>query len=356
MADATEHEWELSRENIRPLRSGRKVKSINNVFGGVKITMTEAEKRFESDFEQAKASDDPLDICLHHVTWFEEHFPTGKQSHLFSILTRIINTFGYREEFLNDERMLKFWIKLIENKSDANVDAFFERAYLAGCCRRLAKFYVRWAEIRENQRDINGARIVLKRGRDHCAEPLELLNEASDALEMRQIRALRNFSDSENDLIDEGELSAQRLALGQLTGLGPNLEAPVFRDTSKRPGSLHPGTRSRRLEGGKTGNAFQVYQGEEAFDDENLLVPKCFGDNLARVAFVQNSWDPTKWNDARIDGIPKKRNEIHRAAFTVFNEDEEEAKDRKQPSRRARLFISNKVISMEELFAERFQL
>lgn len=34
MADATEHEWELSRENIRPLRSGRKVKSINNVFGG----------------------------------------------------------------------------------------------------------------------------------------------------------------------------------------------------------------------------------------------------------------------------------------------------------------------------------
>lgn len=35
---------------------------------------------------------------------------------------------------------------------------------------------------------------------------------------MRQIRALRNFSDSENDLIDESELSMQRLALGQLTG------------------------------------------------------------------------------------------------------------------------------------------
>lgn len=75
------------------------------------------------------------------------HFFIGRQSHLFSILTRIINTFGYREEFLNDERMLKFWIKLIENKSDANIDAFFERAYLAGCCRRLAKFYIRWAEV-----------------------------------------------------------------------------------------------------------------------------------------------------------------------------------------------------------------
>lgn len=66
--------------------------------------------------------------------------------------------------------------------------------------------------------DISGARIVLSRGREHCAEPLDLLNEASDAFELRQIQTLRNFSDSENDFIDESELSAQRLALGQLTG------------------------------------------------------------------------------------------------------------------------------------------
>lgn len=83
---------------------------------------------------------------LFRIQFFIE-ITAGKQSHLFSMLTRIINTFGYREEFLNDERMLKFWIKLTENKSDANIDTFFERAYIAGCCRRLAKFYVRWAEV-----------------------------------------------------------------------------------------------------------------------------------------------------------------------------------------------------------------
>ncbi|KAL3984570.1 hypothetical protein ACH3XW_35055 [Acanthocheilonema viteae] len=355
MTDAVEHEWELNRENIRPLRSGRRVKSLNRVLGGVKITINEAEKRFEDDFKQAKTSDNPLDICLRYITWFEEHFPTGKQSHLFSILTRIINTFGYREEFLNDERMLKFWIKLTENKSDANVDTFFERAYLAGCCRRLAKFYIRWAEIRENSHDINGARMVLKRGREHCAEPLYLLNEASDGLEMRQIRALRNLSDSENNLIGETELTVQRSALGQLVGLGLNHEAPVFRDTSKRPGSLYPDVRSHRLEGTKKENAFLIYQGEEAFDDENLLVPKCFGDDLAHVAFIKNNWDPTKWTDARIDSIPKK-NEIHRAAFTVFDENEGEVKVRKQSKRHAQLIVSNKVISIEELFAERLHL
>lgn len=58
-------------------------------------------------------------------------------------------------------------------------------------------------------------------------------------------------------------------------------------------------------------------QGEGGFDDENLLLPKSFGDGLAHVAFVQNSWNPTKWKDARIDSIPK-RNERHQAAFTVI--------------------------------------
>ncbi|OZC12248.1 hypothetical protein X798_00769 [Onchocerca flexuosa] len=347
MTDTAEHEWELNRENIRPLRSGRKVKSINDVFAGDKITMIEAEKRFEKDFEKAKVSDNPLDICLHYVIWFEEHFPTGKPSYLFSILTRIINTFGYREEFLNDERMLKFWMKLIENKSDANVDTFFERAYLAGCCRRLAKFYVRWAEIRENSHDINGARTVLKRGRDNCAEPLNLLNEASDALEMR---ALRNLSDSEGDFIDGSELDMQRLALG----LGPNHEAPVFRNSFKKPYSLHSDIRSHRSESAKKENTFQIYQGDEAFGEENLLVPQSFGDNLAHVAFVQNSWDPTKWNDARIENIP--RSEMHQASFMVFDENRDNAKDRKQSKRRARLLISNKIISIEELFAAQLQL
>uniref|UniRef100_A0A915PG64 BUB1 N-terminal domain-containing protein n=1 Tax=Setaria digitata TaxID=48799 RepID=A0A915PG64_9BILA len=354
MTGTMEHEWELNRENIRPLRSGRKVKSINSIFGGSKITMVEAEKRFEDDFERAKASDKPLDICLEYIIWFEEHFPTGKQSHLFAMLTRIINAFGYREEFLNDEKMLKFWIKLIENKSDANIDAFFERAYLAGCCRRLAKFYVRWAEARESSNDINGARTVLKRGREQYAEPLNLLNEASDALEMRQIRAFQNLNDSETDLFYETEFNIQRLALGQLTGLGPNQEAPVFRDASKMPGSLRTGIR-RQLANEMKGNGFQIYQGNEVFDDENLLVPKSFGDDLAHVAFAQNSWNPTKWNDARIRGIPK-RNEMHSAAFTVFNEDDGEVKEVKQRNKRSRLRILNKVISMEELFAEQLQL
>lgn len=358
MADESEHAWELNRENIRPLRTGRKVKSINAVFGGAEVTINEAEKRFNDEFALAEMSENPLDICMRYIGWFEEHFPTGKQTHLFSMLTRIINTFGYREEFLNDERMLKFWIKLTENKSNMNVETFFERAYLAGCCRRLANFYIRWAEIREIAHDISGARTVLRRGRENCAEPINLLNEASDALEMRQLRAIKNLPDSDKDNTDDVEMNMQRLALGQLTGLGPNCEAPVIRDAFRRTGRLHFDTQQvcgalRRSENEKTRNAFHIYQDDEILSEENLLVPKSYGDELAHVAFVQNSWDPTKWKDARIDGIPK-RSKVNPAAFTVFNEQAME--EQKQQKIRLRLLVVNKITSMEELFAESFQL
>lgn len=63
------------------------------------------------------------------------------------MLTKMINTFGYRKEYRNDKRMLKLWIKLTENKTDISSAVLFERAYLAGCCRQLAEFYIRWAEV-----------------------------------------------------------------------------------------------------------------------------------------------------------------------------------------------------------------
>lgn len=69
---------------------------------------------------------------------------------------------------------------------------------------------------------------MLRRGRENFAEPLNLLNEAADLFEMRQMRALRNLSDNDNLFIgidgdndfdgSDAEMNAQRLALGQLTG------------------------------------------------------------------------------------------------------------------------------------------
>ncbi|VDN42447.1 unnamed protein product [Gongylonema pulchrum] len=76
MSDPSPHEWELNRENIRPLRGGRKADCLTTVAVGVSEQKCEAQKRFEGTLEAAKNSDNPLDMLLDYVTWFEQSFPT----------------------------------------------------------------------------------------------------------------------------------------------------------------------------------------------------------------------------------------------------------------------------------------
>lgn len=51
------------------------------------------------------------------------------------------------KKYTNDERMMKLWFKLADNSTTTSPDAFLERAFIAGCFRRLSAFYVRWAEV-----------------------------------------------------------------------------------------------------------------------------------------------------------------------------------------------------------------
>ncbi|VDN20028.1 unnamed protein product [Gongylonema pulchrum] len=147
----------------------------------------------------------------------------------------------------------------------------------------------------------------------------------------------------------EGDL--QRLALGQLTGIGPNQEAPVIRIASQEPVTLFPNNQPRVTQNANSNSGFLVYQGNEVFNETNSLVPHSFADGLAHVAFVQNSWAPTKWKDARITNIPRTRARAL-AGFTVFAENEA-VNRRTQEKPRALLLVADKVNSAEELLVEK---
>uniref|UniRef100_A0A915BT65 BUB1 N-terminal domain-containing protein n=1 Tax=Parascaris univalens TaxID=6257 RepID=A0A915BT65_PARUN len=356
-----EHEWELNRENIRPLRGGRSVHAINTVFGGAKVSMKEAEAKFESDLKKAEESSDPVEICVKYVAWFEEQFPSGKQSHLCPMLTRIINKFGHREEYLNDERMLKIWFKLVENRGNASPEAIFERAFTAGCCRRMAKFYIRWAEIHEDMRDIEGARAIFNRARENRAEPLSLLNEAVDEFEMRQLRALTEMDTCTDEDADVAPNEPMRIALGGLTGLGRDLRAPAVRNAVTVADGLRSGAQRQAPFGvfvdgtnsSTSANAFMVFEGGEASNEQNVLIPQHFGEDLARVEIAENRWEPAKWKQSHIGSFVKSK-QIPPAAFDVFDEVEykKQKKERKEREKaNSCLLIRDEVISPEELFA-----
>ncbi|VDD95623.1 unnamed protein product [Enterobius vermicularis] len=296
MSAPSEYEWELSRENIRPLRGGRNVRSINTAFGVDRESVYEAEEKFEMVMEEAEGAEDALELCSKFVAWFEEAFPTGKQSHLYKFLVRIINKFGNREAYRDDKRMMKLWFKLAENKPTVSAEAFFERAYTAGCCRRFAQFYIRWAELREAGGDLNGARTILLRGKENGAEPDAALNDALDALEMRHARLLQE----EDGEFDPDSWEPQRIALG---GLDCSTATPLYRDASSvAVGIAHNEQKMQKPSSNKC--TFEVFQGDDGLDTSDL-VPHYFGDDLGRISFEDNKKDPTKWKDLGI-GIIKK--------------------------------------------------
>lgn len=339
------------------------MQQINSIFSGAKVDASVAEQRFKEQFEKAAQSDDPLGICVDFAEWFEEQFPTGKQSLLIPMLTKMINTFGYLEQYRNDRRMLKLWLKLSESKTDVSSAVLFERAYLAGCCRELAEFYVRWAELRECAGDASGARRALANGRANHAVPLGLLNDAADALEMRLLRASLSSAAAaaeDGDNAAEGDdLARARIALGGLTGLGNNENTPAIRYASAvAKGLQNRGRNTVPQSAKKTSNNFLIYEGEDDFDSANPLVPKDFGDTLAHVELAENSSDPSKWKEARIDGMRQTRSR-GTASFNVFVEGRRLPATKLQSERLRKrslvLMIADREKSVEESYSEHLE-
>ncbi|MFH4983680.1 hypothetical protein AB6A40_010389 [Gnathostoma spinigerum] len=275
------------------------------------------------------------------------HVFSGKQAHLYRYLQRIINSYGYKEEYINDERMMKMWFKLADSKSgQLSGSVLLERAFNAGCCRCLAKFYVRWAEIREDANDISGARTVLELGRRNNAQPGEMLIAASDALEMRQIRLLSE-EDSDLEWSQPEEYEEQRLALGGLKGIGRNKAAPAMRFAERTAEGLlsnHQDLQSSTKPQQKS--VFTVFEGSPC--DEPILVPQDFTAELGHVEFVQNTKDPMKWKDARITGS-RKCVARENPTFRVFDETAYQQKrhDKKELSKNSKLVVANEVSQTE---------
>lgn len=72
--------------------------------------------------------------------------------------------------------------------------------------------------MREDMRDIEGARAIFNRARENRAEPLSVLNQAVDDFEMRQLRALTEVDTASDEDADVAPNEPVRIALGGLTG------------------------------------------------------------------------------------------------------------------------------------------
>nr|CAD2153793.1 unnamed protein product [Meloidogyne enterolobii] len=234
-----DQQWFDNVENFRPLRGGRRGDTLNKVISSIsKISVDEAEKKFQKELLEAEKQEDPLASMCTYVAWFEEHFPSGKRNFFYPILYKICVTYCNMDMYKNDERLLKIWLKLAENFPESSL-AVMEFAYLKGSCRNLAKFYICWSEMYQSIEWWNKAREKLQLALKMNAVPLDLVHKASDELESNIMSICKQNPENplDNEDFDDSVESA-RTTFSRLRGIGRLHFAPIIRLPQGPPGVL----------------------------------------------------------------------------------------------------------------------
>lgn len=109
-------EWELSKENVQPLRHGRIMATLQGALAqqesACSTTLQQQKWAFESEI-RFYSGNDPLDVWDRYINWTEQNYPQGgKESNMSTLLERAIEALQGEKRYYSDPRFLNLWIKL----------------------------------------------------------------------------------------------------------------------------------------------------------------------------------------------------------------------------------------------------
>ncbi|CAN0170284.1 unnamed protein product, partial [Discosporangium mesarthrocarpum] len=186
-------EWELSKENVLPLKRGRSTASIKRAFGessagaGTSVgdrlaTLKSRHEKIITDYE----GEDPLAPWLEYIKTVQDDFPSNQTDH-FELLERCSRRFKDNACYKNDMRYLRVWMAYADNISNtADLFKFLYKKEIGG---KLALFWVAWAWAAEIQGKYPLAETLLEKGVHRLAEPVGVLKKRHKEF-MRRMRRL----------------------------------------------------------------------------------------------------------------------------------------------------------------------
>uniref|UniRef100_A0A0K0DEY2 BUB1 N-terminal domain-containing protein n=1 Tax=Angiostrongylus cantonensis TaxID=6313 RepID=A0A0K0DEY2_ANGCA len=288
-----EFEWELCRENVKPLRSGRRVDAINQALAqnacGSKAESL-ANQQFDNMMKLCKDSNDPLKHCLEFCTWYAK-----------------------RPEYIDDERMVRIWEKLADNSLDHGWE-IYQHANTIGSLTR-------WSQDLEMRGAISYARAVLQRARRNGAVPLDAINSEEDRMEMRQIRRCLEERNDDDDSWNEDEYdeNGKRVPFTRLAAMGDSSAAPVIRLPcivgEQGSSKLDRGQRDQKSKRNQV-NSFEVF--EDHGDSVYTNLEDIFEMDNHIERFSLSDHDTEKWKASK---VPLKKLEHCASNFTVWQDD-----------------------------------
>ncbi|XP_059704711.1 mitotic checkpoint serine/threonine-protein kinase BUB1 beta isoform X3 [Haemorhous mexicanus] len=235
MSQEDSHEWELSKENVQPLRQGRVMSSLQEALSQQDSSSHTAVQLKKQEFEaeiRFYSGDDPLYVWERYIRWTEQAFPGGgKDGNLAAVLERAVQALHGHQRYYKDPRYLNLWLKFGECCNEP-LDLY---SYLHSqeIGTTLALLYITWAEALEARGSFRKADVIFQEGLQRKAEPLDKLQAHHKQFQARVSRqtllALEESPDGDNmGLLEIAE--PQRSSLADLKGRGKKkVRAPISR-------------------------------------------------------------------------------------------------------------------------------
>ncbi|KAL0478884.1 mitotic checkpoint serine/threonine-protein kinase BUB1 [Acrasis kona] len=314
-------EFEGSKENIKPIKKGRKASELRKQFAPLTNVFCDTSAPQHQDknaicfdnhntkpklaYERAvwenlvrQPSSDCLQTWLNYLEWIENSYPTlGPESQYIDVIQRVSRDFMKNPElkgrYLNDERFICIWLKYADTCSEPlDVFAFMDTNGI-GC--DYAPFYVQWATALEDAKDLKSADAVLSRGLNREAKPLHLMRSAHEGLSYRLAKYLKQQ-------ITAPRTQPPTLQRAPFAPIGSTSTSSARPMLTSAPKSLKPIRMQQSLVKRKNDATFKVYSDENApqvgrvlpFQSEHQMT----WDSLPTEtqSEKENTMLPTRWN------------------------------------------------------------
>ncbi|KAM6579958.1 hypothetical protein CsatA_003732 [Cannabis sativa] len=196
----TGNEWELFKENVRPLKRGRKIATLNEALKSQtsnfhKDSLLHQRKKLIEAIDDY-SGDDPLHPWLQCIKWVQEAFPSGGDSSgLVVIYEQCVRTFWHSDRYKDDLRYLKVWLEYAQNCSDAEIIYSFLDTNEIG--KTHASYYISYARHMESKNKMKMANDIFNLGISRTAQPIQTLKDSYTEFLMRSMRRPKpNVGDS----------------------------------------------------------------------------------------------------------------------------------------------------------------
>nr|XP_043634191.1 mitotic spindle checkpoint protein BUBR1 [Erigeron canadensis] len=228
------NEWELFKENVRPVKRGRNVNLLNQSLKShsdshIRDSLLHTRTKLIQAIDEYEG-EDPLQPWLQCIKWVQDAFPCGGDSSgIVVIFEQCVRTFWHDPRYKNDLRYLKLWVEYAGFCDDAQVVYSFLETNKIG--EKHSLFYISYASLMESNNKIKTASDIYESGISKNAQPIEKLKSAYKKF---FTRSMSRPKASEEELV-ETHLPARSFGTILARGDSGNRTQDSFDIARKRP-------------------------------------------------------------------------------------------------------------------------